>query len=232
MYLSFPCVHLYTGTYLFAGPEMPTAGVKSNIVKQECYTFPQRGFQHGGESLHMSYTYAQSYTLSLLQNHDYRLLTKRQWTAVSPASSGECFCVTGLRVNNMTIWHCCVRSYIPSVNIHTHTHTIKLFWNNLTLQKLCRTELRCILKTIILGRAEENQHCPDHKSKSHTKASTQCTGRFPWRTSSVPALNALLTFPPAVFDILGHAVHLSNSEREFSQYGLTGCRELMEILLK
>lgn len=60
----------------------------------------------------------------------------------------------------------------------------------------------------------------------------QCTGRFPWRTSSVPALKALLTFPPAVFDILGHAVHFSSRERAFYPYGLTGCRELMERLLK
>lgn len=54
-----PCLRV------FAGAEISTAGVKSSIVKEECSTFSQRGFQHGGESLHMSFTYAKSRTVGL-----------------------------------------------------------------------------------------------------------------------------------------------------------------------
>lgn len=42
----------------------------------------------------------------------------------------------------------------------------------------------------------------------------------------------MLNIPPAVCDILGRAVHFSSRESVFSQYGLTGCREMMEGLVK
>lgn len=45
-YLS-PCANLHNGA------EMPKAGVRNSIGKLECATFPQREFQHEGESLRM-----------------------------------------------------------------------------------------------------------------------------------------------------------------------------------
>lgn len=118
-----------------------------------------------------------------------------------------------------------MRSYIPSVYIHT---TIKLFWNDLTLQKLCRTELLCVLKTTkILGRAL----CILIIKANHT----QRLARSVLEDSHEG---------PAVCQHWRHANYSTsslwhswtccslNKERVFSQYGLTGCRELMEGLLK
>lgn len=45
---------------------MPATPAKSSIVEQKCSTFPQQEFQHGGESLHMSYTSVKSCTVGLL----------------------------------------------------------------------------------------------------------------------------------------------------------------------
>lgn len=94
-----PCLCSYKGTLLRT--EMPTAGVRSSTGKQECSTFPQRGFQHGSESLHMHCTYSTS-------------LSKRQYAETSQSSTGAYLCVTlGLRINGKayrTLLHMLIQS--------------------------------------------------------------------------------------------------------------------------
>lgn len=60
------CAHVCSGTHLFTGAEIPAAPAKSSIVEQKSSTFTQQEFQHGGESLHMSYTSVKSSTVGLL----------------------------------------------------------------------------------------------------------------------------------------------------------------------
>lgn len=92
------CAHVCSGTNLFTAAEIPAAPAKSSILGQKCSTFPQQEFQQGGESLHMSYTSVKSCTVGLCCAELWL-----QALHLSPACSGVCLCVTGLRVNNISI---------------------------------------------------------------------------------------------------------------------------------
>lgn len=112
-----PCLCSYKGTWLRT--EMPTAGVRSSTGKQECSTFPQRGFQHGSESLHMHCTYSAS-------------LSKRQYAETSHSSTGAYLCVTlGLRINGKAYPNTAAHAHtIPCVNFAC-TNTSRPLWNEL-----------------------------------------------------------------------------------------------------
>lgn len=155
-----PCLCSYRGTWLRT--EIPTAGVRSSTGKQECSTFPQRGFQHGSESLHMHCTYSTS-------------LSKRQYAETSQSSTGAYLCVTlGLRINGKayrTLLHMLVQSSVWT--LHTQILAGRSEMSS-PLQKHCRTEMHHTWKPIkLLIWEDEKKHCVSWSQQQNTHRGPQ-----------------------------------------------------------
>lgn len=141
---------------------MPTAGVRSSTGKQECSTFPQRGFQHGSESLHMHCTYSTP-------------LSKRQYAETSQSSTGAYLCVTlGLRINGKayrTLLHMLIQSSVWTLHAQILAGRSEM---SSPLQKHCRTEMHHTWKSIkLLIWEDEKKHCVSWSQQQNTHRGPQ-----------------------------------------------------------
>lgn len=137
VYLSCPRMHLYSRPHLCAGAEMSAAG--PSVGKQESFTFPQRGFQHGGESLHMSCTYAKS---CILLSRIMTTVFNYKTVSCSVTSEHRGVFVCHWSESKQRDYLTLLCALIRPLCLHTCT-LLGCSETSVTLQKLCRTEPLC-----------------------------------------------------------------------------------------